>query len=77
MPKRVIIGMSGGVDSSAAIIKLQEMGLEVVGVTFKFIDDFDVEDAVIVAKHLRVEHYIEDYRKEFNSRKYSNRNKTN
>ena len=65
MPKRVIIGMSGGVDSSAAIIKLQEMGLEVVGVTFKFIDDFDVDDAVKVAKHLGIEHYIEDYRNEF------------
>ena len=43
--KRVIIGMSGGVDSSVAIILLKEMGYEVVGVTFKFIDDFDTKDA--------------------------------
>ena len=32
--KRVLLGMSGGVDSSASIIKLKELGFEVVGLTF-------------------------------------------
>ena len=41
MPKRVVIGLSGGVDSSAAIIRLQEQGFEVVGVTFRFVDNFN------------------------------------
>lgn len=48
--KRVILGMSGGVDSSVAIILLKKMGYEVVGITFKFIDDFDTTDAEEVAK---------------------------
>ena len=63
--KRVIIGMSGGVDSSVAIILLKEMGYEVVGVTFKFIDDFDTTDAEETAKKLSIEHHVVDYRKEF------------
>ena len=63
--KRVIIGMSGGVDSSVAIILLKEMGYEVVGVTFKFIDDFDATDAEEVAKKLSIEHHVIDYRDKF------------
>lgn len=63
--KRVILGMSGGVDSSVAIILLKKMGYEVVGITFKFIDDFDTTDAEEVAKKLSIEHHIADYRKEF------------
>ena len=63
--KRVIIGMSGGVDSSVAIILLKEMGYEVVGVTFKFIDDFDTTDAEEVAKKLSIEHHVIDYRDKF------------
>ena len=63
--KRVLLGMSGGVDSSAAVIKLKEMGYEVVGLTFRFIDDFDASDAVKVAEKLDIEHHVLDYRKEF------------
>ena len=65
MNKRVLLGMSGGVDSSAAIILLQKEGYEVVGLTFKFIDSFDPEDAIKVANKLNIEHYVLDYRKEF------------
>ena len=39
--KRVLVGMSGGVDSSTAVILLQEAGYEVVGLTFQFIDQFN------------------------------------
>lgn len=63
--KRVLLGMSGGVDSSTAIILLQEKGYEVVGVTFRFIDDFDDSDAKAVANKLKIEHHTLDYRKEF------------
>ena len=31
--KRVLLGMSGGVDSTAAVIRLQNLGYEVVGIT--------------------------------------------
>ena len=34
--KRVLLGMSGGTDSSVAAILLQEAGYEVTGVTFRF-----------------------------------------
>ncbi len=63
--KRVLVGMSGGVDSSVAVVLLQKLGYEVVGITFQFIDDFDATDAIEVAKKLSIEHHIEDYRKEF------------
>ena len=63
--KRVLLGMSGGVDSSAAVILLQNMGYEVVGLTFKFIEDFDPTDAIKVAEKLSIEHHVEDYQKEF------------
>ena len=63
--KRVLLGMSGGVDSSAAVILLQNMGYEVVGLTFKFIEDFDPRDAIKVAEKLSIEHHVEDYQKEF------------
>ncbi len=63
--KRVLLGMSGGVDSSAAVILLQNLGFEVVGITFQFIDDFDAKDAIKVAEKLSIEHHIADYRKEF------------
>ncbi len=63
--ERVLLGMSGGVDSSAAVILLQNLGYEVVGITFQFIDDFDSTDASLVAEKLNIEHHVVDYRKEF------------
>ena len=63
--KRVLLGMSGGVDSSAAIICLQKLGYEVVGITFYFTEHFDATDAEKVAKKCGIEHHIVDYRKEF------------
>ena len=63
--KRVLVGMSGGVDSSTAVILLQEAGYEVVGLTFQFIDQFNPEDAIQVAKHLNIEHHVLDYREPF------------
>ena len=33
--KRVIVAMSGGVDSSVALIKILEQGYEAIGITLK------------------------------------------
>ena len=41
--KRVLLGMSGGTDSSVAAILLQEAGYEVTGVTFRF---YELNDSV-------------------------------
>lgn len=60
--KRVVVGISGGVDSSVAAVLLQKQGYEVVGVTFKFIDNFDDTDAKAVCDKLNIEHHTIDYR---------------
>lgn len=63
--KKVIVGMSGGVDSSVAALLLKEQDYEVVGITFVFTDEFDSTDAVKVCEKLNIEHHIIDYRDEF------------
>ena len=63
--KKVAVGMSGGVDSSVAALLLQKEGYEVIGVTFKFIDNFDSTDAKKVCEKLGIKHYVLDYRKQF------------
>ena len=63
--KKVIVGMSGGVDSSVSAILLKEQGYEVIGITFIFTDDFDTSDAIKVCEKLDIKHYIVDYRSEF------------
>lgn len=68
MAKRVLLGMSGGTDSSTSILYLREAGYEVVGVTFLFAGSEDREDvirAVALADMLKIEHHIVDLRSEF------------
>ena len=62
---KVIVGMSGGVDSSVAAILLKEQGYDVVGITFIFTEDFDTTDAVKVCEKIGIEHHIIDYRDTF------------
>jgi tRNA-specific 2-thiouridylase len=80
MAERVIVGMSGGVDSSVAAALLVERGYEVVGVTMRLwtLHDGDalpskqqccsvedVDDAVAVAQTLGIRHYVLNFEREF------------
>ena len=78
MKKRVILGMSGGVDSCVACHLLLKEGYEVIGVTMSLVPkgklyDEDkgccslssVMDAKIVAESMGVKHYTMNFREEF------------
>lgn len=78
--KKVVVGMSGGVDSSVAAYLLKEQGYDVIGVTMQIWQDEDrlleeenggccglsaVEDARRVANDLGIPYYVMNFKKEF------------
>ena len=78
--KKVVIGMSGGVDSSVAAWILKEQGYDVIGVTMQIWQDEDplqveenggccglsaVEDARRVAAQLQIPYYVMNFKKDF------------
>lgn len=78
--KKVVVGMSGGVDSSVAAYLLKEQGYDVVGVTMQIWQEEDqttqeenggccglsaVDDARRVAWDLDIPYYVMNFRKEF------------
>lgn len=75
--KRVLIGMSGGIDSTAACLMLQEQGYDVVGLTMRVFDVASqlggdgeprfISEAREVAKRLGIEHHVADEREDFRS----------
>lgn len=69
MGKKVIVGLSGGVDSSVAAYTLLQQGYDVIGVTMHVWGDVSenvaVKDAKKVAMHLGIPHYVMDFTKEF------------
>ncbi|WFA10289.1 tRNA 2-thiouridine(34) synthase MnmA [Tissierella sp. Yu-01] len=76
MKKKVVLGMSGGVDSSVAAYVLKEQGYDVIGITLSQVphdEEFDenaggccslssVLDAKVVAHALDIPHYVINFR---------------
>ncbi len=75
---RVVVAMSGGVDSSVTAALLVEQGFEVVGITLQLYDHGaalgrkgaccagqDIHDAARVAEVLGIPHYVLDYESRF------------
>lgn len=69
--KSVLLGMSGGTDSSVAAMLLQDAGYEVIGVTFRFFEKDDsteyLDDARELCRRLGIQHIISDQRALFKS----------
>ena len=77
---KVVVAMSGGVDSSVAAGLMKKAGYDVVGITLKLYDDAkkssngrqccagqDIKDAKRVADKLNIKHEILYYQKKFKS----------
>src|SRR5882762_10989992 len=75
---RVVVAMSGGVDSSVTAALLKAEGYDVVGITLQLYDHGeathrkgaccagqDIHDARRVAETLRIPHYVLDYEERF------------
>lgn len=80
MKEKVVVGMSGGVDSSVAAYLLKEQGYDVIGVTMQIWQDEEeaakeenggccglsaVDDARRVAQYLNIPYYVMNFKKEF------------
>lgn len=65
--KKVLLGMSGGVDSSVSAILLQKQGYEVIGLTMNLCENDEniINDAKKVCEKLNIKHYVLDLKNEF------------
>ena len=65
---KVLVGMSGGVDSSAAALILKNQGFSVSGVTLKLCGEDkpqDIADAKAVCEKLGIPHLTADFKEDF------------
>ncbi len=81
---RIMVAMSGGIDSSVTAAILNEKGYEVLGITMRIVPDYvneaagqeggccAVEDAKKVAAHLNIKHYTVNFKDIFHDRVIEN-----
>ncbi|MFZ0566301.1 MAG: tRNA 2-thiouridine(34) synthase MnmA [Chlamydiales bacterium] len=75
MPKTVVVGMSGGVDSSVAALLLKEQGYQVIGLFMKNWEEIDergicsaaldYEDVALVCNQLDIPYYSLNFAQEY------------
>lgn len=68
MKEKVVLGMSGGVDSSTAAYLLKQQGYEIIGITLNQHEsetNQDIEDAKEMAEKIGVEHRVINIFKDF------------
>ncbi len=65
--KKVLIGMSGGVDSSVSALLLKQNGYDVTGVTLELFENSKntYEDAKKICDFLKIPHYIYNCKEDF------------
>ena len=66
---KILVAMSGGVDSSTTAFKLLQSGYEVSGITLNMgrnCDNKSILEAQSIAKKLKINHYILDVKNDFN-----------
>jgi tRNA-uridine 2-sulfurtransferase len=76
--KRIVVAMSGGVDSSCVAAMLHDQGHEVIGITLQLYDHgafigkkgaccagADIYDAKMVAEKIGIPHYVLDFESKF------------
>ena len=69
--KKVLLGMSGGVDSSVSALLLQQKGYKVIGTTLELFDGSSCsdtkasEDALNMCNNLKIQHYTYNCKNEF------------
>ncbi len=64
---KVLVAMSGGVDSSLSAYLLLQEGYEVIGATMNFLNEESpsLKDAIAVAKQLGIPHFVFQFQNEF------------
>lgn len=78
MAKKVVVGLSGGVDSAVTAYLLKQQGYDVIGITMQiWKEDLPkdgetgvtaVDDAKKVAEHIGIPHYVVNFKEKFHEK---------